>query len=149
RMCLVEIEKAPKLQIACNTAVTDGMVVHTTSEKARQAHRTTLEFLLVNHPIDCPACDQAGEGYLQAQSMVRGVPDSHIPLEAKVPRRKVVERGAIVLVAERCLLPPRCSRFERNVPGTDRFEFLNRGDHPQIATYQNRPISHTYAGNLA
>jgi NADH-quinone oxidoreductase subunit G len=60
RMCLVEIEKMPKLQIACNTVVTDGMVVRTTSEKAVQAHRTTLEFLLVNHPIDCPVCDQAG-----------------------------------------------------------------------------------------
>ena len=64
RMCLVEIEKMPKLQIACNTQVTEGMVVQTESAKAKQAHRTTLEFLLVNHPIDCPVCDQAGECYL-------------------------------------------------------------------------------------
>src|SRR5678815_2215038 len=72
RMCLVEIEKMPKLQIACNTVVAEGMVVSTRSPKAVQAHRTTLEFLLVNHPIDCPVCDQAGECYLQDQYMVHG-----------------------------------------------------------------------------
>jgi NADH-quinone oxidoreductase subunit G len=65
RMCLVEIEKMPKLQIACNTQVSEGMVVQTASPKAQEAHRTTLEFLLVNHPIDCPVCDQAGECDLQ------------------------------------------------------------------------------------
>src|SRR5688500_8238458 len=69
RMCLVEIAKMPRLQIACNTAVTDGMVVQTGSEKAVQAHRTTLEFLLVNHPIDGPGCDQAGHAHQQDDSL--------------------------------------------------------------------------------
>jgi NADH-quinone oxidoreductase subunit G len=149
RMCLVEIEKAPKLQIACNTVVTDGMVVRTASDKAREAHRTTLEFLLINHPLDCPVCDQAGECYLQDQYMDHGLHDSKIPLEEKVRKRKVVDLGPIMLDAERCVLCSRCIRFERHVTGTDSFEFVNRGDHTQIATYQNRPIAHNYAGNLA
>jgi NADH-quinone oxidoreductase subunit G len=149
RMCLVEIEKMPKLQIACNTVVSDGMVVRTTSEKAVQAHRTTLEFLLVNHPIDCPVCDQAGECYLQDQYMEHGLHDSKIQPEEKVRKRKVVDLGPIMLDAERCVLCSRCIRFEAEVPRTNSFEFVNRGDHTQIATFQNRPIEHNYAGNLA
>jgi len=149
RMCLVEIEKMGKLQIACNTQVTEGMVVHTESEKAAQAHRTTLEFLLVNHPIDCPVCDQAGECYLQDQYMEHGLHDSKIEPEEKVKKRKVVDLGPIMLDAERCVLCSRCIRFERFVTGTDSFEFRNRGDHTQIATFEDRPITHNYAGNLA
>ena len=149
RMCLVEIEKMPKLQIACNTAVADGMVVKTQSEKATQAHRTTLEFLLVNHPIDCPVCDQAGECYLQDQYMEHGLHDSKIDPEEKVKKRKVVDLGPIMLDAERCVLCSRCLRFEANVTGTNSFEFRNRGDHTQIATFEDRPITHNYAGNLA
>jgi NADH-quinone oxidoreductase subunit G len=149
RMCLVEIEKMGKLQIACNTQMTEGMVVHTESEKAAQAHRTTLEFLLVNHPIDCPVCDQAGECYLQDQYMEHGLHDSKIEPEEKVKKRKVVDLGPIMLDAERCVLCSRCIRFERFVTGTDSFEFRNRGDHTQIATFEDRPITHNYAGNLA
>ena len=149
RMCLVEVEKMPKLQIACNTAVTDAMVVRTNSDKAVQAHRTTLEFLLVNHPIDCPVCDQAGECYLQDQYMDHGLHDSKIEVEEKVRKRKVVDLGAIMLDAERCVLCSRCIRFEREVTGTNSFAFVNRGDNTQIATFENRPIEHDYAGNLA
>jgi NADH-quinone oxidoreductase subunit G len=149
RMCLVEVEKAPKLQIACNTVITDGMVVHTESEKAKQAHRTTLEFLLVNHPIDCPVCDQAGECYLQDQYMEHGLHDGKTVPEQKVKKRKVVDLGPIMLDAERCVLCSRCLRFEANVTGTNSFEFVNRGDHTQISTYEGRPITHNYAGNLA
>src|SRR6185295_7968812 len=149
RMCLVEIEKMPKLQIACNTVVSDGMVVWTGSEKAVQAHRTTLEFLLVNHPIDCPVCDQAGECYLQDQYMVHGLHDSKIQIEEKVKKRKVVDLGPIMLDAERCVLCSRCLRYEKEVTGTNSLEFQNRGDHTQIASFENRPIAHAYAGNLA
>jgi NADH-quinone oxidoreductase subunit G len=148
-MCLVEVEKAPKLQIACNTVVADGMVVRTESEKAAQAHRTTLEFLLVNHPIDCPVCDQAGECYLQDQYMDHGLHDSKIAPEEKVRKRKVVDLGPIMLDAERCVLCSRCIRFEKEVTRTNSFEFVNRGDHTQISTFQDRPITHAYAGNLA
>jgi NADH-quinone oxidoreductase subunit G len=149
RMCLVEVEKMPKLQIACNTMVSDGMVVRTESEKAAEAHRTTLEFLLVNHPIDCPVCDQAGECYLQDQYMEHGLHNSEVQLEDKVHKRKVVDLGAIMLDAERCVLCSRCIRFEKEVTGTNSFEFVNRGDHTQISTFENRPIEHDYAGNLA
>ena len=149
RICLVEIEKMPKLQIACNTQVTDGMVVQTSSPKAKEAQRTTLEFLLINHPIDCPVCDQAGECYLQDQYMTHGLYGSQVELEDKVHKRKVVDLGPIMLDAERCVLCSRCIRFEREVTGTNLFEFVDRGDHTQIATFENRPITHEYAGNLA
>jgi NADH-quinone oxidoreductase subunit G len=149
RMCLVEIEKMPKLQIACNTQVTEGMVVLTESPKAAEAHRTTLEFLLVNHPIDCPVCDQAGECYLQDNYMEHGLHESKVEVEDKVRKRKVVDLGPIMLDAERCVLCSRCIRFEREVTGTNLFEFRNRGDHTEIATFENGPITHDYAGNLA
>ena len=149
RMCLVEVEKMPKLQIACNTVVADGMVVHTESEKAQEAQRTTLEFLLINHPIDCPVCDQAGECYLQDQYMGHGLYDAKVEVEDKVRKRKVVDLGPIVLDAERCVLCSRCLRFEKEVTKTNSFEFVNRGDHTEIATFENRPITHDYAGNLA
>jgi NADH-quinone oxidoreductase subunit G len=149
RMCLVEIEKMPKLQIACNTHVREGMVVYTNSEKAAEAHRTTLEFLLINHPIDCPVCDQAGECYLQDQYMGHGLYDSKVEIEDKVNKRKVVDLGPIMLDAERCVLCSRCLRFEEEVTGTNSFMFVNRGDHTQITTFEERPITHEYAGNLA
>ena len=149
RMCQVEVEKMPKLQIACNTQVTEGMVVHTKSPRAAEAQRTTLEFLLINHPIDCPVCDQAGECYLQDQYMDHGLYGSKVEVEDKVRKRKVVDLGPIMLDAERCVLCSRCIRFEREVTGTNLFEFVNRGDHTQISTFESRPIDHDYAGNLA
>jgi NADH-quinone oxidoreductase subunit G len=149
RTCMVEIEKMPKLQIACNTQVTEGMVVHTTSAKAREAQRSALEFLLINHPIDCPVCDQAGECYLQDNYMKYGLYDAKVEVEEKVRKRKVVDLGPIMLDAERCVLCSRCLRFERDVTGTNTFEFRNRGDHTEIATFEERPVTHNYAGNLA
>ncbi len=150
RMCLVEIEKFPKLQIACGTPVSEGMVVKTqvTSEKAKEAQKNTLEFLLVNHPIDCPVCDQAGECYLQDQYMENGLHDSRTILEDKINKRKVVDIGPIMLDAERCVVCSRCIRYEREVTGTNLLEFVNRGGSTQISTYQGGPITHEYAGNL-
>ena len=84
RTCMIEVEKMPKLQIACNTVISEGMVVQTASAKAHEAQRTALEFLLVNHPIDCPVCDQAGECYLQDNYMRYGLYGSKIELEDKV-----------------------------------------------------------------
>ncbi|OFV87986.1 MAG: hypothetical protein A2V74_13020 [Acidobacteria bacterium RBG_16_70_10] len=149
RTCMIEVEKMPKLQIACNTVITDGMVVRTDSDKARDAQRTALEFILINHPIDCPVCDQAGECYLQDNYMRYGLYDAKVELEEKVRKRKVVDLGPIMLDAERCVLCSRCIRFEAVVTGTNSFEFVNRGDHTEIATFENRPITHDYAGNLA
>jgi NADH-quinone oxidoreductase subunit G len=151
RMCMVEIEKFPKLQIACGTPVTEGMVVRTqvTSEKAKAAQKDTLEFLLVNHPIDCPVCDQAGECYLQDQYMENGLHDSRTVLEDKIRKRKVVDLGPIMLDAERCVVCSRCIRYEREVTGTNLLEFVNRGGSTQISTYNGGHITHEYAGNLA
>ena len=149
RTCMVEIEKMPKLQIACNTVITDGMVVNSQTPKAKEAQRTALEFLLINHPIDCPVCDQAGECYLQDNYMRYGLYDSKIELEGKVRKRKLVDLGPIMLDAERCVLCSRCIRFEREVTGTNLLEFVTRGNHTEIATYENGPITHGYAGNLA
>jgi NADH-quinone oxidoreductase subunit G len=150
RMCLVDIEKFPKLQIACGTTVGEGMVVRTqvTSEKAKEAQKNTLEFLLVNHPIDCPVCDQAGECYLQDQYMDHGLHDSRTVLEEKIEKRKVVDIGPIVLDAERCVVCSRCIRYEKEVTKTNLLEFVNRGGSTQISTYNNGPITHEYAGNL-
>ncbi len=150
RMCQVEIEGMPKLQIACNTQIVkDGMVVHTSSERAAEAHRTTLEFLLINHPIDCPVCDQAGECYLQDQYMGHGLYDAKVEIEDKVNKRKVVDLGPIMLDAERCVLCSRCIRFEKEVTGTNLLAFVNRGDRTEITTFEEGPITHEYAGNLA
>jgi NADH-quinone oxidoreductase subunit G len=149
RTCMVEIEKMPKLQIACNTVITDGMVVHTNSPKAREAQRSALEFLLLNHPIDCPVCDQAGECYLQDYYMKYGLYDSKVELESKVRKRKVVDLGPIMLDQERCVLCSRCLRFEKEVTGTNSLEFAMRGDQVRIRSFEDRPITHEYALNLA
>ena len=150
RMCMVEIEKFPKLQIACGTPVSEGMVIKTqvTSEKAKEAQKNTLEFLLVNHPIDCPVCDQAGECYLQDQYMENGLHDSRTVIEDKIAKRKVVDIGPILLDAERCVVCSRCIRYEREVTRTNLLEFVNRGGSTQISTYDGGPITHEYAGNL-
>jgi NADH-quinone oxidoreductase subunit G len=149
RTCMVEVEKMPKLQIACNTVIGEGMVIRTNSAKATEAQRTALEFLLVNHPIDCPVCDQAGECYLQDNYMRYGLYDSKVELEDKVRKRKVVDLGPIMLDAERCVLCSRCLRFENVVTGTNSLQFVNRGDHTQITTFDGGGIEHEYAGNLA
>ena len=150
RMCLVDIEKFPKLQIACGTTVNEGMVVKTqvTSPKAKEAQKNTLEFLLVNHPIDCPVCDQAGECYLQDQYMDNGLHESRTVLEDKIAKRKVVDIGPIMLDAERCVVCSRCIRYEKEVTKTNLLEFVNRGGSTQISTYNGGPITHEYAGNL-
>jgi len=149
RTCMVEIEKMPRVQIACNTVVTEGMVVQTKSPKADAAARSALELLLINHPIDCPVCDQAGECYLQDNYMRYGLHESKVEVEDKVRKRKVQDLGPIMLDAERCVLCTRCTRFEEHVTGTNSLQFKNRGDHKEIGTYEGRPITHGYAGNLA
>jgi len=149
RTCMVEIEKMPRVQIACNTMVGEGMVVRTNTDKAKSAQRSALELLLINHPIDCPVCDQAGECYLQDSYMRYGLHDSEVEIEEKVKKRKVQDLGPIMLDAERCVLCTRCVRFEEQVTGTNSLEFRNRGDHKEIGTYEGQPITHAYAGNLA
>jgi len=149
RMCLVEIEKMPKLQIACNTRVTEGMVVKTTSPKAKAAQAAVLEFLLINHPIDCPICDQAGECKLQDYYMDYGAYRSRFPLEEKVEKRKVVDLGPqVVLDQERCILCARCTRFLDEVTKTGELGIFSRGDHCYIDLFPGKKLDNPYSGNV-
>jgi NADH-quinone oxidoreductase subunit G len=150
RMCLVEIEKAPKLQIACNTRVTDGMVVHTKSEKTQTAQKAVLEFLLINHPIDCPICDQAGECKLQEYYMDYDRQESRVPLSGKVHKAKAIPIGPhIMLDQERCVLCSRCIRFLDEVTKTHELAFYERGDHNVLALAPGKTLDNPYSTNVA
>ncbi len=149
RMCLVEIEKAPKLQIACNTKVAEGMVVHTQSAKTKAAQKAVLEFLLINHPIDCPVCDQAGECKLQDYYMEYDDQPSRFPLEKKVRKGKAIPIGSdVMLDQERCVLCARCTRFFDEVTHTSELAIFERGDHNEIDIYPGLPVNNKYAGNV-
>jgi len=150
RMCLVEVEKYPKLQISCNTVVTEGMVVKTDTEKVRKAVTGVLEFLLIHHPVDCPICDQAGECGLQIYYMKYGLHKSRYPIEDKIHKKKVQDIGGmIVLDAERCILCSRCVRFLQEVTRTGELDFFQRGSHSEISIFPGKPLSNDYTGNLA
>ncbi|HWP64451.1 MAG TPA: molybdopterin-dependent oxidoreductase [Candidatus Limnocylindria bacterium] len=149
RMCLVEIEKQPKLQIACNTRVVDGMVVHTQSERTKAAQRAVLEFLLVNHPIDCPVCDQAGECKLQEYYMDYDRQRSRVALADKVRKRKAVPIGPLVMLdQERCILCARCTRFLDEVTKTHELAIFERGNHCEVALAPGKTLDNPYAGNV-
>src|SRR6266542_2510866 len=149
RMCLVEIEKVPKLQIACNTRVTDGMVVHTQNERVKRAQQSVLEFLLVNHPIDCPICDQAGECKLQDYYMDFDKKSSRFPVEEKVRKRKVVDLGPhVILDQERCILCLRCTRFLDEIPKTSELGVFERGDRAYIDLAPGKRLDNPYSGNV-
>ncbi|MFQ5603394.1 MAG: molybdopterin-dependent oxidoreductase [bacterium] len=147
RICLVEIERIPKLQVACYTPVTDGMVVHTNNEKVREARSAVLEFLLVNHPLDCPVCDQAGECWLQNYYMQHGLYDSQM-YENKVKKHKAVAVGPnVMLDSERCILCSRCVRFCDEISKTHELGIFNRGDHAELLPYPDCELDNKYAGN--
>ncbi len=149
RMCLVDVEKMPKLTPACTTIVNEGMVVRSDNERVKEAVRGVLEFLLINHPVDCPVCDQAGECRLQDYYMVYGLHTSEIPLGMKVRKRKVIDLGPmVVLDQERCVLCSRCIRFFENVTETGEMQFFGRGDHVAIGTFEDRPLDNPYSGNV-
>src|SRR5712671_1463168 len=149
RMCLVEVEKAPKLQIACNTRVADGMVVHTTSDKAKTAQKAVLEFLLINHPIDCPVCDQAGECKLQEYYMDYDRQRSRMPLGEKNHKGKAIDIGSdVMLDQERCILCARCTRFFDEITKTSELAIFERADHNRIDINPGQPVNNKYAGNV-
>jgi NADH-quinone oxidoreductase subunit G len=147
RMCLVEIDKMPKLQIACNTKATEGMVVKTTSPKTKVAQAAVLEFILVNHPIDCPICDQAGECRLQEFSVEFGTGESRF-VEEKVKKPKRVDIGPrIVLDDERCIMCSRCVRFMQEIAHDDVLGFVNRGSHTTLTVYPGKKLDSNYSLN--
>ncbi len=149
RMCLVDIEKSPKLQIACNTRATEGMVVHTTNEKTKTAQKAVLEFLLLNHPIDCPICDQAGECKLQEYYMDYDRQQSRIALPDKVKKKKAKPIGPLVMLdQERCILCSRCVRFVDEVTKTSELAFYERGNHVELDLAPGKWLDNKYSGNV-
>lgn len=152
RMCMVEIsaEGSPapsRPTIACNTMVTDGMVVQTATEKLKEIQKWNLAFHLINHPLDCPICDQAGECGLQDYYMKYGkyTSDMH---EQKVLKRKVISIGKhVMLDTERCILCSRCVRFFDEVPKTSEMAIFKRGDRSEIGTYLDKDLNNNYTLN--
>jgi NADH-quinone oxidoreductase subunit G len=148
RICLVEIEGMPKLQIACNTTVTPGMVVHTLSDKANEGRRAVLELLLLNHPLDCPICDKGGECDLQDYAMAYGQGASRM-VDAKSSKPKAVDLGpTIVLDEERCVLCLRCVRFDDLITHERSLRTDDRGAHAIIATATGHPYVSDFTGNV-
>lgn len=149
RMCQVKVEGGRKLAISCNEPVRDGMVVDTQCEEVETARKGVMELLLVNHPLDCPICDQAGECYLQDYS--HGFGRDHARTEA--PRRKGLKRHPIgervVFDQERCILCRRCVRFTNEITETDELRVFGIGDHSHIGTMPDAPLDNDYSVNVA
>ena len=148
RMCLVEVEKAPKPLPACATPVTDGMVVHTHSKMAKQAQEGVMEFLLINHPLDCPVCDKGGECQLQDLAVGYGKSTTRYT-EAK---RAVVAKdmGPLISTKEmsRCIHCSRCVRFTEEIAGNQEIGIANRGEHSEILTFIGRAVETELSGNV-
>ncbi|MFL5822710.1 MAG: 2Fe-2S iron-sulfur cluster-binding protein, partial [Solirubrobacteraceae bacterium] len=148
RMCLVEIEGIPKLQTSCSTPVKDGMVVHTQTERVHHAQNAVVEFLLVNHPLDCPVCDKGGECPLQDITFGWGLGRSRF-IE---PKRHFVKPLAlsplIAIDRERCILCYRCVRFSQEVAEDYQLVFAERGAHTFVATHDGHPYVAPFSGNI-
>ena len=149
RMCLVEIEGYPQLELACSTQVKEGMKIWTQSEKVKEARKGVLEFLLAEHPLDCPICDKAGECKLQDYYEEYGLFQSKFR-EYKEKKDKKVKIGKnLILDRERCILCTRCVRFLREITRTQELGVFNRGLHSEIGTYEGELVNNNYSGNLA
>ena len=148
RMCLVEIEKMPKLAIACSTLATDGMVVYSESQKAIEARNAVMEFFLINHPLDCPICDEAGECKLQDYAYAHGKGESRFD-EIKMHKDKRIELGPFVMFdAERCISCSRCIRFSDEIAKQNQLTFINRGDRVTIVTNPGERFDNPYSLNV-
>jgi NADH-quinone oxidoreductase subunit G len=148
RMCLVEVEKMPKLAIACMTQVADGMVVHSQNERVINAREAVMEFILINHPLDCPICDEAGECKLQDYSYKYSTGFSRF-VEDKVHKPKRVEVGPrVMLDAERCIMCSRCIRFCDEIAGEHQLQFVERGDHVELTTFPGKELDNPYSMNV-
>jgi len=147
RICLVEVEGIPKLVPACQTPVRDGMVVFSHSSKAIANQKQVMEYLLINHPLDCPVCDQAGECFLQDYSYQYGRSQSRFE-EDKVKNPKKDVGDHIYLYADRCIMCTRCVRFTREVSGTSELYVDGRGHKEEIAIFPGKPLNNKLAGNV-
>ena len=150
RMCLIEIEGVPKLQAGCTLTVQEGMVVHTaaTSDKAAQGQNATLEFILVNHPLDCPVCDKGGECPLQDLTFRYGPGNTRMTFSKQTFDKPIPISPTIALDRERCILCYRCTRFSSDVSEDDQLVAINRGAHSLIATFADEPYRAPFSGNV-
>lgn len=148
RMCLVDVEKAPKPMPACATPVTQGMIVRTKSEKAIKAQQSVMEFLLINHPLDCPICDQGGECQLQDLAVGYGASSSRYEEEKRVVFHKDV--GPLISMEEmsRCIHCTRCVRFGQEVAGVMELGMSHRGEHSEIETFLGDSVDSELSGNM-
>ncbi len=148
RMCLVEIEGIPKLQTSCSTPVKDGMVVHTQTERVRHAQNAIVEFLLVNHPLDCPVCDKGGECPLQDITFGWGLGRSRV-VEPKRHFEKPLALSPLVAIdRERCILCYRCVRFSQEIAEDYQLVFEERGAHTFVGTHDGHPYVAPFSGNI-
>ena len=148
RMCLVEIEGIPKLQTSCSTPVREGMVVHTRTEQVKHAQSAVVEFLLVNHPLDCPVCDKGGECPLQDITQGWGPGKSRV-IDEKRHFQKPIELSPLVAIdRERCILCYRCVRFSQEVSEDAELQLLERGDRTFVGTFDDRPYVAPFHGNI-
>lgn len=157
RMCLVEvgdkkpdgtIAMQPKVVPACQTPAKDGTVIITNSARAKHAQEQTLESLLINHPLDCPVCDKAGECLLQDYSYGFGRAKSRMVDEKNLPPNKDYIGAHITLFADRCIMCSRCVRFTREIAGTAELQVISRGHHSEIDIFPGQPVNNKLAGNV-
>jgi len=148
RMCLVDVEKAPKPMPACATPVTQGMIVRSRSDKAVSAQKSVMEFLLINHPLDCPICDQGGECQLQDLAVGYGSTKSRYEEEKRVVFHKEV--GPLISMEEmsRCIQCTRCVRFGQEIAGQMELGMSNRGEHSEIETFLGSTVDSELSGNM-
>ncbi|AXR67421.1 2Fe-2S iron-sulfur cluster-binding protein [Leptospira mayottensis] len=148
RMCLIEIEGVPRLQVACNTKVTEGLSIFTKNDRIKEAREGTMEFLLANHPLDCPVCDKAGECQLQDNAFQEGNSNSRFTLEKRnVPQEEIGTN--LIINHNRCIVCYRCVRFEEEIVGESNLGLFERGYHSIIGLAKSEPIRHNFQGALA
>jgi NADH-quinone oxidoreductase subunit G len=149
RMCMVEIEGQKRPQIACDTFVKEGMEVRSNTQNIKNLRTDILELELINHPVDCPVCDQAGECSLQDFYMDYGLHNSKVTIQDKVKHDKAVDLGSnVMLDQERCVLCARCTRFTDKITGTHELGIIGRGDNAKVSTMPGRKLSNAYAMNV-
>jgi len=147
RMCLVEMERSPKPVASCAMPVADGMVIHTNTETVRRARQGVMEFLLINHPLDCPICDQGGECDLQDQAMVFGSDSSRYSENKRAVKDK--HMGPLIkTIMTRCIHCTRCVRFSTEVAGVEDLGLLGRGENAEITTYLQKTLASELSGNV-
>jgi NADH-quinone oxidoreductase subunit G len=148
RMCMVEIEGMPKLQVSCATPVKDGMVVYTQTDRVREAQNAVVEFLLINHPLDCPVCDKGGECPLQDITYGWGPGRSRYREPKRNFPKPIALSPLVAIDRERCILCYRCVRFSQEVAEDSQLSFLERADHTFVGTFDGRPYVAPFSGNI-